>query len=381
MSHYDELIEDLFSKKPCFLKIDLHLVQKVAHLLGHPEKAFPSIHIAGTNGKGSVALKVAKALEFSGLKVGLFTSPHLFCYRERIQINSQMISEKDVEEYLLFLIPLIEKNIPSPSFFEITTFLAFCYFRDQKVDIAVIEAGIGGLLDTTNIIDPLVSVITSIGSDHKEVLGDIPLHKAGIIKPGRPVVVGPSANLPLICETAKKQGSPLYLVEPVSGFYDLENQNIARKTLEVLPLQIKIEAQALSIRPPCRFEKCGRVIFDVAHNPQGFLKLVEALEIHFPEKKIACILGMSKEKEIAPSLSILSQKASHFYLVEAQTKRAASKQKMADILLSQGFSSFTVCSLDKACELALSQEDLIVVTGSFYLIPEARSFFLRQVAT
>lgn len=381
MKHYDELISDLFSKKPHFLKIDLHLVKKVAGLLGHPEKAFPSVHIAGTNGKGSVALKVAKALEFSGLKVGLFTSPHLFCYRERIQISSQMISEKDVEDYLSFLNPLIEQIIPSPSFFEITTFLAFCYFRDQKVDIAVIEAGIGGLLDTTNILDPLVSVITSIGSDHKEILGDIPLHKAGIIKPRRPVVVGPSANLALICETAKKQDSPLYLVDSSPGFYDLENQNIARKTLQVLPLQIKIEPQALSVRPPCRFEKCGRVIFDVAHNPQGFLKLVEAMNIHFPDKKWVCILGMSKEKEIAESLSILSKKTSHFYLVEAQTTRAASKQKMADILLSQGVSSFTVCPMEKACELALSQEDLIVVTGSFYLMPEARSFLLREVAT
>ena len=357
-------------------------------MIGSPEKAFPCIHIAGTNGKGSVALKVAKALEFSGLKVGLFTSPHLFSYTERIQINSQVITEEEITTRLPYLLSLFERFYPSASFFEITTSLALQYFRDSHIDIAVMEVGIGGLFDTTNIIHPLISVITSIGNDHREILGptleQIATHKAGIIKPSVPVVIGPSAAFPVVYDAAESCKSPLYLVKEAPGFYDWENQNVARKTLEILqemvPLSSEAIEKALPLRPLCRFEQLGNIIFDVAHNPDGFSKLIEALETYFPHRKWVCILGMSKEKDLEVSLAILSKGASHIYLVEADSKRAASKEKMGEILLQQGVFSFTSTTVKEALSLAISQEDLVVVCGSFYLMQEARLILFGKVA-
>ena len=299
-----------------------------------------------------------------------------------------MISEEEVTSYLSSLIPFIEKIYPAASFFEISTFLAFNYFKEQKIDIAVVEAGIGGRLDTTNIVTPLISVITSIGNDHREVLGptmeQIALHKAGIIKPSVPVVVGPFAQFPVIDQVAQANNSCLYTVKKAPGFYDWENQNIARKTLEVLsrviPLNDEAIEKGLLLRPLCRFEKIGGVIFDVAHNPDGFTKLIEALGTFFPGRRCSFILGMSKEKDIETSLTILSKKASHFYLVETKSKRSASPEKMGEMLLSKGISTFTTCSAWQAMESALSQEDLVVVCGSFYLMQEARSFLFGKVS-
>ncbi|MFS8563197.1 MAG: hypothetical protein LVR00_02230 [Rhabdochlamydiaceae bacterium] len=385
---YNELMNALFSKKPQFTNFSLKDVKAVAKALGNPERSFPCVHIAGTNGKGSVALKVARALEMSGLKVGLFTSPHLFSYRERIEINRVMITEEEIISRLVYLMSLIEEIYPSASFFDISTFLAFSYFKEQKIDIAVIEAGIGGKVDTTNIITPLVSVITSVGNDHKDVLGgsieQIAAHKAGIIKPSVPVVIGPFADFRVIHQAAKENKSYVHTVKRAPGFYDWENQNIARKTLEVLsnilPLNDEAIEQGLLIRPLCRFEQIGGVIFDVAHNPDGFSKLTEALGTFFSNRKWAFIVGMVKEKDIHASLSILSKKASHLYLVEISSKRSASPEKMGEILLEEGVSAFTTCfSIEKAIDLALSQEDLIVVCGSFYLMQEARSFLFRKV--
>lgn len=389
MLEYDELMTILFSKRPQFLNFNLDGVRSFSEMIGSPEKAFPCVHIAGTNGKGSVALKVAKALEFSGLKVGLFTSPHLFSYRERIQINSQMITEEEIACRLPQLLSLFERFYPSASFFEITTFLALQYFRDARIDIAVVEAGIGGLFDTTNIIHPLISVITSIGNDHKEILGPTlehaAIHKAGIIKPSVPVVIGPSAVYPAIYSAAQACKSPLYLVKEAPGFYDWENQNVARKTLEVLrerlPLSFEAIEKALPLRPLCRFEQVDNVIFDIAHNPDGFSKLTEALETYFPHRKWMCILGMSKEKELEASLAALSKGASHIYLVETGSYRAASKEKMGEILSQQGIFAFTPTTVKEALSLALSQEDLIVICGSFHLMQEARLILSGKVAT
>ncbi len=388
MQTYDELIDNIFSKKPRFVNINLNYIRNFSKKLGSPEKAFPCVHIAGTNGKGSVAWKVAKALELSSLKVGLFTSPHLFSYLERIQINGQMITEEAVVHHLSYLLPLFEQFYPSASFFEITTLLAFQYFKEAGVDIAVIEAGLGGLLDTTSIISPLVSVITSIGNDHKEILGPtlehIALHKAGIIKPSVPVVLGPSAVFPVILEIAKNCKSPVTIAQAAPGFYDWENQNIAQETLQILRQTLPLSSQAIEqgilVRPPCRFETQGNIIFDVAHNPDGFLKLIEALNTYFPNKKWQCLLALSKEKELSASLAILSQKASHIYLVEASTPRAASKETMGEILSSQGYTHFTLSAIEDALDLALSQEDLVVVCGSFYLMQEVRSLLLGKVA-
>lgn len=377
---FDQVIDLIFSKR-IESRNTPEDIRHIASSLGFPEKAYPTVHVTGTNGKGSVSLKIAKALEASGLKVGLFTSPHLFSFCERIVINGVPIPEETARQGLLDLMPF---NL---CFFELATLLGFQYFRDQKVDIAVIEAGIGGLLDTTNIIQPLVSIITSVASDHEDMLGpgleQIAYHKAGIIKPGIPVIMGPKADFPVIREKAKLCGSPLYKVETQPGFYDIENSAIARQALEILKCPEAAIQEGLKCRPSCRFEQVGPVIFDVAHNPDGFMRLMEALQMHFPGQRFSAIVGMSKDKDVKKCLSILAERADHLYLVQASIPKAVLVEKMKELLRQIGFTRFTAgASIQETVRKALASEDLLVVCGSFYIMKEAREEVLRiQVAS
>lgn len=320
------------------------------------------VHIAGTNGKGSVALKIAKGLERVGHRVGLFTSPHLFSPTERIVINGQPIAQEKIADCTT------EESMPV--FFQKMTVRAFEYFAAENVDYAVIEAGIGGLLDSTNIITPVISVITSIAKDHAHLLGEtleeIAFQKAGIIKPGVPVIIGPKADFPIMHEKASR----LHIVERVQGFYDLENAAIARKALEVLGVPEYAIVEGLKHRPRCRFEQQGNVIFDVAHNPDGFKRLLEAIEIHFPGQPFKAAVGMSKDKEIEKCLSLLAEKAQHIYLLQASSLRAAPIEEMASILDRIGYKNFSK-------ELVLPQKDLLVVCGTFFIMEEAHCRLLR----
>lgn len=379
--NYDEVIQLLFSRRPKKTHNSVEDIRAIAQELGSPEKAYPTIHVTGTNGKGSVSLKIAKALESSGLKVGLFTSPHLISFCERIVINSVPIPEETARQGLLKLF-----HYNQLIFFELATLLAFQYFREEQVDIAVIEAGIGGLLDTTNIIQPVVSIITSVARDHEDLLGqtldEIAYHKAGIIKPGIPVVIGPQADFPVIRERARLCQSPLYKVEHQGGFYDLENAAIARQALEILNCPSQHIEAGLKYRPSCRFEQVGKVIYDVAHNPNGFKRLMEAMEFHFPGQRFSALVGMSKDKDIKECLSILSQRADRLYLVQSPALKAASIEKMSDILQQDGFIRFSAeVSIKETVEKALASEDLLVVCGSFYIMQKVREEILRiQIA-
>jgi len=380
---YPEVIKALFARRPQSLRFGLDTARLFAEALNSPQKAYPTIHIAGTNGKGSVALKIAKALELSGLKVGLFTSPHLISFRERIAINGVQISEERVGTGILNLFELAEHIDPKACFFELTTFLAFQYFQEEKVDVAVIEAGIGGLCDTTNVILPLVSVITSIAHDHADVLGStletIAVQKAGIIKPQIPVVIGPHANYPVIHERAKECQSPLFLTETAAGFYDWENSRIAHQTLQLLkshfPLTEEAIEKGLGFRPLCRFERIGNVILDVAHNSNGVSRLLEAMETHYPGAPFSVIIGMSKDKDIAASLKLLAQKAAHIFLVQGATPRAASVVEMEKVLVSLNYPHFT-SSKTVAESLQSAQDGMVLVCGTFYIMQEARQYVL-----
>jgi dihydrofolate synthase/folylpolyglutamate synthase len=228
----------------------------------------------------------------------------------------------------------------------------------------VIEAGIGGLLDSTNIITPVLSVITSISKDHAYLLGEtleeIAFQKAGIIKPGVPAVIGPKADFPIMHEKADE----LYVVEKTPGFYDLENAAIARKALEVLGVPEHAIEEGLKYRPRCRFEIHGNIIFDVAHNPDGFKRLLEGMEIHFPGQPFAAAVGMSKDKEIEKCLTLLAEKAQYIYLLQASLPRAATIEEMASILDRIGYKDFSR-------ELILPDKDLLVVCGTFFVMEEA----------
>lgn len=380
---YPEVIKMLFVRRSQSVKCGLETSRLFAENLGQPQKAYPTVHIAGTNGKGSVSLKIAKALQLSGLKVGLFTSPHLISFRERITINGVQISKERARAGILSLFELSEKIDPAACFFELTTFLAFQYFREEAVDVAVIEAGIGGLCDTTNVIMPLVSVITSIAHDHADMLGStleaIAVQKAGIIKPQIPVVVGPYANYAAIRKRAKECQSPLFITKTAAGFYDWENSNIAHQALQLLKSCFHLTEGAiergLSLRPPCRFEQVGNVILDVAHNSNGISRLLEAMETHYPGEPFSVIIGMSKDKDIALSLKLLAQKAAHIFLVQGATTRAAGIDEMGEILIGLNYSHFTS---DKTVIEALrsTQDGLVLVCGTFYIMQEARQYVL-----
>src|SRR6476469_9662678 len=220
--NYQETIDYLFSRLPMFSRIgaaafkkDLINIQKLSDFLGDPHKRFKSIHIAGTNGKGSVSHMLASILQTAGYKTGLYTSPHLKDFSERIKVNGKEISEKFIIAFTEKIKPLIEEI--EPSFFEITVAMAFDYFAEQKVDVAVVEVGLGGRFDSTNIITPELSVITNIGWDHMNILGDslekIAFEKAGIIKDGIPVVIG--ETLPetksIFNNIAAEKNAPLHL--------------------------------------------------------------------------------------------------------------------------------------------------------------------------
>lgn len=353
-SSLDDLLKHLFSLKKAGrsgLEAMLVLEREENH------RHFRSIHVAGTNGKGSVCYKIAAALQAEGFKVGLYTSPHLDSFSERIQVNGEQISG----EAILRLLPPILK-LGEGSFFDYATALAFTYFAEKKVDIAVIETGIGGRLDSTNIITPILSIITSVDYDHMHLLGntleEIAQEKAGIIKPGVPYLLGP--NVPFL----QGERAP----HSLSGFYDEENGLIAKRALEMLGISKTSIDLGISKRPPGRFERLHeKFILDVAHNPDGIKRLIQALHLLFPEKKIHFFAGFSDDKDAASCLRLLSQAGSITCLGGFNPRLIPLNQLK---ILAKSL------QLDVSCQDKISFQDvsadLFVICGSFYLMTEAR---------
>lgn len=371
---YSELIQTLFLKRIRLIPKAAEHVYSALESLGNPHLQYKTIHIAGTNGKGSVTTKIAKSLECAGYKVGLFTSPHIENFVERIKVNGVEISECDVVR----LLPSLFEKFPGLCFFDYATFLAFLYFSEQKVDYAVIETGIGGLHDSTNVVEPIISVITSVSFDHRELLGptldDIAYQKAGIIKPHVPVVIGPKARLKPIYDKAKLSNSRLIEVHAVEGSFDEENQAIAYAALQTIG-QTPFE-EGLLARPPCRFERRGRFLLDVAHNPEGIENLLKTWDYHYPGKKFVTIVGFSADKDVDQCLHMLGQRAEHLFLVSAETKRAASLDSLIEILTQDKMTHFTPCAtFEQAVDLALASDHDILVCGSFYIMKQ----ILRQI--
>jgi dihydrofolate synthase / folylpolyglutamate synthase len=379
------------------------------------------IHIAGTNGKGSVALKIAKTLELMGLKVGLFISPHVSSFRERMQINSQLISEQEVTQYLPQIYQICQQhNIPA-TFFEITTALAFLFYQKHQATVVVLETGLGGRLDSTNVVRrPACSVITSIGLEHTRILGDtiekIAIEKGGIIKPNRPVLVGPNVPHAVLRQCAKEKGASAYYTcedillentqeQSANGDelpdYDEENAHIAKAALKLVVEHEKcipgltsipddIMTQGTSQRPPCRFESVQRndtltVILDVAHNPPAMLYLIRKLNATFPQSKFRMIVGMSSDKDTNLCGQYILQgvhnNAEAIHLVQAAHPRAA---RIEDMLASDASGLLKAYShydledrsvtrqIQVALELAKKNDEVLVICGSVFLMAEAR---------
>lgn len=365
------------------------------------------IHIAGTNGKGSVALKIATALQGQGLTVGLFCSPHVSSFRERMQVNGDLITEDEVVEYLPQVYEWCATHDIPATFFEITTALAFLLYQKRQTQVVVLETGLGGRLDATNIVKrPAISVITSIGLEHTRILGDtmelIAAEKGGIIKEGRPVLVGPHCPQDVLQQCARdKQAGPYYVPQEVLGDtrdmeitdYDEENSRISKAALLLLKesypellgeLTSETIDNAVQIRPPCRFERVQNdeltVILDVAHNPPAMEYLVEKLKATFPNKEYRFVAGMSSDKDLRKCGQSLLTVAdpTKIHLVQAAHPRAAQLEAIVEAEPSLAKSHYDLSdrSITKqvltAVEKARANDEILVVCGSVFLMAEAR---------
>lgn len=381
MLNYFSLIHKLYNiNLHGGIKLGLSNCLRLDAALGYPSKKFKSIHVAGTNGKGSVVTKIAKGFELSGKKVGLYTSPHISCFRERIRINGEMILETSVEDILGRIFHLIEIENIRATFFEITTLLAFEYFAEQKVDIAVLETGLGGRLDATNITNPLLSIITSISMDHTEILGDtieaITKEKAGIIKSGVPVIIGPNVSKDIVAEFATALGCSLTQVKGCFSDYNAENSAIAEKALKTFGIPETIIARAILQLPPCRMEtihkKDKTVIMDVAHNPDGLLRLFATIQATYPQQKLRVVFGLSKSKDISGCLAIIQKYGAYLHIVTASNGRGLEAETLK-LGCSQSHSPVvTHPTIAEAIEIALQGDELIVVCGTFFIMSEVR---------
>jgi len=434
MLNYQQTIDYLFHRLPMFSRLgaaafkgDLTNTIKLCEALGKPQNQFRSLHIAGTNGKGSTSHMLAAIMHTAGYKTGLYTSPHLKDFRERIKVNGQMVEEAFVIKFTEQIKPLIEEI--NPSFFEITVAMAFSWFAQQKVDIAVIEVGLGGRLDSTNIITPELSIITNISYDHMNILGDtiekIATEKAGIIKQGIPVVIG--ETLPetkkLFEATAHNLQAPIHFASEVrwvadwaqSGHklqvsvadeysderrqytLDLPGLYQAKNLLTVLEAVHLLTAKGWIIDDGDvvhglsntkkltgfhgRWEVINQrpyTVLDVAHNEDGIKELTSQLE-HCNYQKLHIVIGMVRDKEISTVLALLPKYAK-YYFTKAQIPRALPENELAGTAASFELNGHPFSTVMQALQHAIDRahkDDMILVCGSVFVVGEVKVEQLR----
>ncbi len=386
---YSQLLNRLFTLNQALgMKLGLDVVKKCHALMGMPGTCYPVIHIAGTNGKGSVATKIAKGLSLSGYKTGLFTSPHIATFRERIQIDGIMINEKAVVKHLSHCFKIVDLHEVKPTFFELTTVLALYYFAQEQIDVLVLETGLGGRLDATNILSPILSIITSISLDHVEYLGttlaSIAKEKGGIIKPNTPVILGKSAAAQnVLLDIARKENAPVILCANDESVEE-NLETLAKTALLLLQktfLKITTRAIAIGIKamPPCRFEKHliqnKKVILDVAHNVASIQTLVDKL--HFLKKEntpIGFLIGFARDKDISAMLRLLSkQKVQCFYPICPENHtRLISQTALAHHLKALQLPLQVCPTIKESVIESLNHCEIVVATGSFYIMHDVQ---------
>lgn len=346
--------------------------------LGTPADKMKIVHITGTNGKGSVAAKVAHGLQLSGLRVGLFTSPHISSFRERIRINGELIEESDFARHVARVAAL-----DNPTFFEVLTLAAFLYFAEQKVDIAVIEVGIGGALDSTNICTPTLSVITSIALDHQKYLGNtlesIARAKAGIIKENVPVVLGARAQLAPILQRAKEKNAPTICGIISGGFFDDENNEVASLALQSLSIPDAHICQAMRAMPRCRFEILTQLagmargfthfppyaVMDVAHNPDAMEHLFQAISLKLPSHPIRTVIGLTKGHDAKAILEVVKKHSAHVHPISTNNARVLPIEEFQDALEP-------LSSIEEAISLSAKNGEILLFCGTFYIMGGVR---------
>lgn len=412
------------------MKPGLHRISKIMEGLGNPQLKLKCIHVAGTNGKGSVCSVLNRVLVDKGLKVGLFISPYLEDFRERIQINDEMISTEDLISYVSIVKEVVDKLVAEgmehPTEFEIITAVMFIYFKEKEVDYAVVEVGLGGDLDSTNVLKPILSVITSISYDHMGVLGnsieEIAVAKAGIIKKAPVVTIKHEEEaLNVIKEKAKKEGARLVVVREedssfisfdsneltqrihyktknwdfiadtsLIGVHQFENTLLAVTTLDTLNTIKKLNINEEDLKKalkkvlwPGRLETMNRnplVLLDGAHNTDGIKKLKKSLDFYLTGRPYTLILGILADKETHKMGKIIAPEANRVICVTPLSDRASKAEILADYIRHLNKNTSFKDDYEEALEFALSQlkeDEYIIISGSLYMVGEYRKILKR----
>ncbi len=375
--NYDTAKKLLTSQGKFYINLGLERISAVLELLDSPQDRLKCIHVAGTNGKGSVCAIISTILCKAGIKTGLYTSPHIFEYTERIKLNGSDISCDDFAKYVFEICEIADKNKIHLTEFEILTAVMFKYFADKNVDVVVLETGLGGRFDATNVIKSNVcSIITHIDLDHTERLGntksEIAFEKAGIIKPNCPVFTGECYEV--IKDRADELNSLFVLAAPfedttnlsLKGLCQQENLSLALAAVRFLFPQISEQMiqQAISeVKHPCRFQLCREdLIIDASHNPNGAVALRESLDFYYPDKKRCFVFGCLKNKDYKKMMEILFSKQDEIYFHCFNNKNSCTVEELREACEYQ---SKTFTSLDELPDYCLK-----IICGSFYMLNE-----------
>jgi len=410
---YDEAIRFLYDLRWFGAKFGLSNTLKLAGLAGNPHEKLRFIHVAGTNGKGSTCAILESICRTAGMRIGLFTSPHLVAFGERIQVNRQPVTRAEVVRLVAQIRPLLGQFSPEqhPTFFEVVTVMALRHFVARRCELVVWETGLGGRLDATNIVTPLASVITNIQYDHQKYLGEtlasIAAEKAGIIKPGIPVITGtdvPEA-LQVIADIARQKDSaltevpasdahrpPLDTVQfPLLGEHQKRNAAVALATIRALAAQIRVSERPLHlglsrVHWPGRLQLVTqpsgqKILLDGAHNVGGAETLAAALEQYFPAAKPALVLGILRDKDWARMCEILAPLASRVLLVPVPSERTAEPHGLAEVCQRVNPHAWVSEHTSLNDALASTAKDAFVtIAGSLYLVGEAMEILHMSAA-
>ncbi len=400
LDSYENFISHIGDREYFGQKLGLERIQALLKRLGDPQDSFRSIHIAGTNGKGSTAAMLASILREAGYSVGLFTSPHLEDFCERVRVGDDLIWPDEVLKHARHLREIEAYEDPL-TFFELATAIGFLHFAEKGVDIAVVETGLGGRLDATNVITPMASVITSIGKDHTAVLGEtleeIAFEKAGIIKPATPVVVGsmPAEAMEVIREQASRKGSrfiPLFmnLIPPnvvigLEGDHQRRNAGLASAVIDVLSAtgELTVNRDAVwrgleTVRWPGRLETVSEepwILLDGAHNPDAMAAVRVFLEERLGDRRLKVLFGAMADKDVSGMFAEILPLAQELILTAPSLERAASPESLAQAVGEFPGQVRSYPQVFQALEKevpTLSEDDVFLVTGSFFVVGEAK---------